>query len=544
MKHNLAATLLGGNFCAALLFLQSTGPTTAQSIMNYDGDWRAKVTCSESTHGRPALDYTVRIEIQDGKINKTFQNSQNSLDTKNVWTGKVENSQIILNIIGSNNKGEKWNYALKSNSMTNNTINFTGPFYDARGNVSRTCGMTLTALNATNAPKPEAQNQATQRAEQENARLKQELAAKQQALTSAPAPAPVNISDLEQRIRQESKAEIDAQRQATQRAEQEVARLNQAMTAKEPSVVTASELAPAQKLQTPPHNPREQHVSSEERQKTAKQNSEQTSIQAELSITLKEFYLELGKAKLLGKARIALSGTEQLVATGEFNLKGFEQLQSQATATSDGAFKELLTLLKDYGEINHDNIIWRISFDENKFTINDLDLTAVLGTEINRLGSPIGKFVRTGKEIISLVPKGSAAQIGVSVNGNLDIIDQCFAVYAKEVCDERISPTISTSLTSRRSIEDTSDLVGKIVIHLVGFDQIQKILSESRSGQQLTPALQSLKGFAETNGDATTWHVEFRDAQVQVHGQVISGENRRRNQIRDANQLGIGAHPH
>ena len=147
MKHNLAATLLGGNFCAALLFLQSTGPTTAQSIMNYDGDWRAKVTCSESTHGRPALDYTVRIEIQDGKINKTFQNSKNPLDTKNVWTGKVENSQIILNIIGSNNKGEKWNYALKSNSMTNNTINFTGPFYDARGNVSRTCGMTLTALN-------------------------------------------------------------------------------------------------------------------------------------------------------------------------------------------------------------------------------------------------------------------------------------------------------------------------------------------------------------------------------------------------------------
>ena len=272
--------LLWGFPSAALFCTLLTSQATAQATRDYDGEWQAKVNCTESIHGNPPLDYEVKIEVKNGSFHDVFKTNQRTLDTRNDWLVKFSKNEVVVNIDGSNNQPQRWKYRLKGKLNSTSTIYTEGPFFDARGNKSRACAIVLTSIKphelslagieakrgsnsaapqeanskqieqrqqssaqtATSSPVADqsqleqrprqenqaaiaAQAQATQRAEQEVARLKQELA-QRDAQPRAQSPV-ADQSQLEQRLRQENQAAIAAQAQATQRGEQEVARLKQ-----------------------------------------------------------------------------------------------------------------------------------------------------------------------------------------------------------------------------------------------------------------------------------------------------------------------------
>ena len=193
----------------------------------YDGEWLAKVSCTESIYRRPPFTYQAKIPVEKGRIQKTFQNTQENTTTTNTWTGSFTNNELKIEINGSNSNGEKWRYLLKGELNSPYAVSLIGPYFDARGNKSRTCNI---AFNST---KPDELRQAAQRAEQETARLKQELAQKDQALAAAQASTAAARTQAQQGLSQEAQAAFDAQRQAAQRAEQETARLKQELAQKD-----------------------------------------------------------------------------------------------------------------------------------------------------------------------------------------------------------------------------------------------------------------------------------------------------------------------
>ena len=771
----------------------------------YDGEWLAKVSCTESIYRRPPFTYQATIPVEKGRIQKTFQNTQGNTITTNTWTGSFTSNELKIEINGSNSNGEKWRYLLKGELNSPYAVSLTGPYFDARGNQSRTCNIAFnstkpdelrqaaqraeqetarlkqelaqkdqalaaaqasTAAVRTQAQQElsqeaqaviDAQRQAAQRAEQETARLKQELVQKEQALAAAQASAVAARTQAQQGLSQEAQAAIDAQRQAAQRAEQETARLKQELVQKEQALAAAqasavaartqaqqglsqeaqavidaqrqaaqraeqetarlkeelvqkeqalaaaqasalsernqlqqlasqqaeaaanvqrqagqkfaleiaqlrtelsqisseigtlteteaqrrndlertlrqeaqnsitakqnevqrlaSELADvkaqlsktnpqieaiyeaessrrrelekqlrqesqstidaqretaqqrqqeieqlkqelAQKTQAlttaqadmaiqrtlaqqaqfagdaqrlnaqnleqeivrlkqelsqkdqsmltakdpaPAQRPQEQRSALQDRlitTQTQTQNAQpspsQTATKAKSTIKLQELTLELGQAKLLGKANVELGGDENFLASGEFKLNGFEQLQKQANASSDKAPKMFLAMLKGYGEVTSENITWRIAITDKKLTVNNQDLTAMLGAEIARTGSDLGNLVIAVKQIFNLLPDSSRTETEFRIEGNLDITD-------------------------------AADLVGKIEFRMVGFDQIQKLLGQIQNARELGPALAMLKGFSETKGNETIWRLEFNKTQVKVNGSLVSG---------------------
>ena len=209
----------------------------------YDGEWLAKVSCTESIYRRPPFTYQAKIPVEKGRIQKTFQNTQENTTTTNTWTGSFTNNELKIEINGSNSNGEKWRYLLKGELNSPYAVSLIGPYFDARGNKSRTCNI---AFNST---KPDELRQAAQRAEQETARLKQELAQKDQALAAAQASAAAASTQAQQGLSQESQAAIDAQRQAAQRAEQETARLKQELAQKDQALAAAQASALSERNQ-------------------------------------------------------------------------------------------------------------------------------------------------------------------------------------------------------------------------------------------------------------------------------------------------------
>ena len=209
----------------------------------YDGEWLAKVSCTESIYRRPPFTYQAKIPVEKGRIQKTFQNTQENTTTTNTWTGRFTNNELKIEINGSNSNGEKWRYLLKGELNSPYAVSLIGPYFDARGNKSRTCNI---AFNST---KPDELRQATQMAEQETARLKQELVQKEQALAAAQASTAAARTQAQQGLSQEAQAAIDAQRQAAQRAEQETARLKQELVQKEQALAAAQATALSERNQ-------------------------------------------------------------------------------------------------------------------------------------------------------------------------------------------------------------------------------------------------------------------------------------------------------
>ena len=244
----------------------------------YDGEWLAKVSCTESIYRRPPFTYQAKIPVEKGRIQKTFQNTQENTTTTNTWTGRFTNNELKIEINGSNSNGEKWRYLLKGELNSPYAVSLIGPYFDARGNKSRTCNI---AFNST---KPDELRQATQMAEQETARLKQELVQKEQALAAAQATALSERNQLQQLASQQAEAAANVQRQAGQKFALEIAQLRTELSQRSSEIATLTE-SEAQRRNDLERNLRQEAQNSI----TAKQNevqrltSELADVKAELS---------------------------------------------------------------------------------------------------------------------------------------------------------------------------------------------------------------------------------------------------------------------
>ena len=125
--------VLWGFPSAALFCTLLTSQATAQATRDYDGEWQAKVNCTESIHGNPPLDYEVKIDIKNGSFHDVFKTNQRTLDTRNDWLVKFSKNEVVVNIDGSNNQPQRWKYRLKGKLKSTSTIYTEGPFFDASG---------------------------------------------------------------------------------------------------------------------------------------------------------------------------------------------------------------------------------------------------------------------------------------------------------------------------------------------------------------------------------------------------------------------------
>ena len=301
---------------SAIPAMQLVNPVQAESGGSYDGEWQAKVNCTESIYKRPPLAYSVRVEIKNDRVDKIFKNNEGAVTNTSYWSGLISNSELTIDIKGSNTNNENWFYKLTGPTTNQNSIALYGSFLDARGNVTRTCTIDMNILKSyidnqsaaatqrqsdklvetdARASKQELENkgqgsgnaiaadsqaqlelrirqesqaaiiterEAKNRAEQEVADLKRELAGKERALAAVPPPA--NQAQLELRIRQESQAAIITEREAKNRAEQEVMRLTQALATQKEAAALAKGSLQVEQTQQMKRTPAADYANSED----------------------------------------------------------------------------------------------------------------------------------------------------------------------------------------------------------------------------------------------------------------------------------------
>ena len=661
----------------------------------YDGEWLAKVSCTESIYRRPPFTYQAKIPVEKGRIQKTFQNTQENTTTTNTWTGSFTNNELKIEINGSNSNGEKWRYLLKGELNSPYAVSLIGPYFDARGNKSRTCNI---AFNST---KPDELRQAAQRAEQETARLKQELAQKEQALAAAQASAVAASTQAQQELSQEAQAAIDVQRQAAQRAEQETARLKQELAQKEQALAAAqasaisernqlqqqasqqaeiaataqrqaaqnfaleiaqlkteisqrvSELARLHESEAQRRNDLErtlreeaqnsittkqnevQRLASEladvkaqlsrsnpqfellleqeakrrgelenklrqeaqaaiDAQRRATQRAEQeiaqlkeeltqkdriieqertaSSVQlaqahqlrvqeaqaagdaqhqmlqraeqeiarlreaiaqkdrvieqeqkslaspqqkvaqnvvqnqsnsptapnngstptypSQLKLSLDKLSVDIGGTRISGGGEIILKSKEGAAAQFELKITNFDKLENLAKTEIDPAPRNALALLKGYAETAGKDLVWRLRFDNNKLTLNGQDLTSVM-SELSRNGGVPIEAYQISRVLLNAMPIGLVLDHHINIEGKLDL---------------------STA----------GDPKGVITITLAGMEQLQSFVSKIPGAQELGPTLALIRGSGDLKDGTVNWTFRFAEQKIFLNSREIA----------------------
>ena len=212
--------------CIASCFFISLAHGQGVASTLYDGDWNAKVSCSESTQRRPPFTYETKIQVQNGKIDKIFTTRPNNIATNNKWVGVFEKNKVVLEINGSNDNGGQWRYNLQGHLFSPYAVFLTGSFFNAQGNKIRSCDIAL------NSDKPEQQLRALQSSEQEIVKLKGEVEQRNRALEQERRSGAAQLAKVEQ-----AQKTAAAQLQSIQRAEQEIARLKNELEQKNQAIV-------------------------------------------------------------------------------------------------------------------------------------------------------------------------------------------------------------------------------------------------------------------------------------------------------------------
>ena len=244
--------------------MQLVNPVQAESGGSYDGEWQAKVNCTESIYKRPPLAYSVRVEIKNDRVDKIFKNNEGAVTNTSYWSGLISNSELTIDIKGSNTNNENWFYKLTGPTTNQNSIALYGSFLDARGNVTRTCTIDMNILKSyiDNQSAAATQRQSDKLVETDARASKQELENKGQG--SGNAIAADSQAQLELRIRQESQAAIITEREAKNRAEQEVMRLTQALATQKEAAALAKGSLQVEQTQQMKRTPAADYANSED----------------------------------------------------------------------------------------------------------------------------------------------------------------------------------------------------------------------------------------------------------------------------------------
>ena len=445
----------------------------------YDGEWLAKVSCTESIYRRPPFTYQAKIPVEKGRIQKTFQNTQEDTTTTNTWTGSFTNNELKIEINGSNSNGEKWRYLLKGELNSPYAVSLIGPYFDARGNKSRTCNI---AFNST---KPDELRQAAQRAEQETARLKQELAQKDQALIAAQASTAAARTQAQQGLSQEAQAAIDAQRQAAQRAEQEIARLKEELAQKD-RVIEQEQKSLARSQPQVAQN----GVQNQSNSTAAPNNVSNPTNPSQLKLSLDKLSVDIGGTRMSGDGEIILKSREGAVAQFDLKITNFDQLERLAKTEIDPAPRNALALLKGYAETAGQDLVWRLRFDNNKLTLNGQDLTSVM-LELSRNGGVPVEAYQISRALLNAMPIGLVLDNHIIIEGKLD-----FAT--------------------------AGDPKGAITISLVGMEQLQTLVSKTPGAQQLGPALALIRGSGDLKDGKVNWTFRFAEQKIFLNSREIA----------------------
>ena len=249
---------------SAIPAMQLVNPVQAESGGSYDGEWQAKVNCTESIYKRPPLAYSVRVEIKNDRVDKIFKNNEGAVTNTSYWSGLISNSELTIDIKGSNTNNENWFYKLTGPTTNQNSIALYGSFLDARGNVTRTCTIDMNILKSyiDNQSAAATQRQSDKLVETDARASKQELENKGQG--SGNAIAADSQAQLELRIRQESQAAIITEREAKNRAEQEVMRLTQALATQKEAAALAKGSLQVEQTQQMKRTPAADYANSED----------------------------------------------------------------------------------------------------------------------------------------------------------------------------------------------------------------------------------------------------------------------------------------
>ncbi len=98
-----------------------------------------------------------------------------------------------------------------------------------------------------------------------------------------------------------------------------------------------------------------------------------------LEIAIDELGLDLGRASLTGTGSVDIAGIADITGEAEINVKGLDALIKTANTTPElKQAAPVLIFLKGIGKQDGDTTTWNIAYQDNNFTVNDTDLSALL----------------------------------------------------------------------------------------------------------------------------------------------------------------------
>ena len=95
-----------------------------------------------------------------------------------------------------------------------------------------------------------------------------------------------------------------------------------------------------------------------------------------VTVGFEDLAIDLGVARLEGGGEVEVSSPADFTGKAEFRLTGLDALIKRANATPElKQAAPVLIFLKGIGDQKGKETVWRVSYDDGHFTVNDTDLS-------------------------------------------------------------------------------------------------------------------------------------------------------------------------